>query len=328
LYDQEGFEKSFTIYAKQLQMGAGIDLRKISYTDPRFNLFNNLNADAARFTAFREAQKQRELSAAKTDLDKAKVEKRYNEYQLTEKQGIFANAAAAERWQGFQENADLYPNLEWRTAGDSDVRPEHAALQGLVLPINDPFWKTHTPPLGFGCRCELIQTDEKVVKPEGYKDVPAPKGFDFNPGIDQTLFSDSAGYYTSAPEAEAIELTKTASDFIIKQSRQYGKDNIGVAVKNKIGEIALAPKSRREWINQPHAHYQAKNMMLENLDFLKSLKFTKAPAKSGTDVKHTWISKITLMKNTSVVIVKEFEDGKLILYSISDSVEPFKKYLK
>lgn len=189
-------------------MGTGIDISKISYTDPRFKLYNNLQSDAARFATFREAQKQRELSAVRTDLDKSRIEKRYAEYLKTEKQGIFANAAAAERWTGFQENADLYPNLEWRTAGDSDVRPEHARLDGLILPINDPFWNSHTPPLGFGCRCEVIQTDEKVNKTEGHENTPAPKGFDFNPGVDQKIFSDSAGYYTSAPRADVGELTK------------------------------------------------------------------------------------------------------------------------
>src|SRR5690606_26524762 len=142
----------------------------------------------------REAQKQRELSGVTTDLDKARIEKKYAEFLKTEKQTIFANSAAAERWAGFAENADLYPNLEYRTAGDDDVRDEHAKLNGIILPLNDPFWNAHTPPLGWGCRCELVQTDEPANQNEekykGYEDTPAPKGFDFNPGVDQTLFSE------------------------------------------------------------------------------------------------------------------------------------------
>lgn len=191
-------------------MSTRIDIKKTAYTDPKFRLYNNLHSDAARFATFREAQKQRELNAATNDAARRRVEKRYAEYLKTEKHGIFANCAAAERWTGFQDNADLYPNLEWRTAGDNDVRPEHAALHGLVLPINDPFWKTHTPPLGFGCRCELIQTDATVQRKQGYKKTTVPRGFDFNPGIEQKVFSDSAGYYTSAPVADVDELGKQA----------------------------------------------------------------------------------------------------------------------
>lgn len=104
----------------------------------------------------------------------------------------------------------MYPNLEWRTAGDSDVRPEHDKLDGLILPINDPFWRGHNPPLGFGCRCELTQTDKPAKQNEGYNETPAPKGFDFNPGIDQKLFSDNAGYYTRPINTEAKMLNRWA----------------------------------------------------------------------------------------------------------------------
>lgn len=177
--------------------------------------------DAARFTAFREAQKERELTSVKTDLDKSRIEKKYAEFLKTEKHGVFANSAAAERWMGFQENADLYPNLEWRTAGDSDVRPEHARLDGLILPLDDPFWRSHTPPLGFGCRCEVIQTDEEVNKKEGHEKTPAPKGFDFNPGIDQKIFSDSAGYYTSASSSDAKKINSWIEEFMA----EFRKEN-------------------------------------------------------------------------------------------------------
>lgn len=147
------------------------------------------------------------------------IEKRYKNYLEAEKLAIYSNSAAAERWMGFQDNADIYPNLEWRTAGDSDVRADHAKLEGLILPINDPFWRNHTPPLGFGCRCELTQTDKPTNKTDNYKDTEAPKGFDFNPGIDQKLFSNSAGYYTSAGKEEAKQLTKEAKTYMWSVSR-------------------------------------------------------------------------------------------------------------
>lgn len=44
----------------------------------------------------------------------------------------------------------------WRYRHNDAVehpRPEHVAWDGLVLPHDDPFWATHFPPNGWGCKC-------------------------------------------------------------------------------------------------------------------------------------------------------------------------------
>jgi len=48
----------------------------------------------------------------------------------------------------------VIPYLEYHTAGDMDVRPEHAALAGIYA-ADDPFWSTHKPPIGHNCRCGM-----------------------------------------------------------------------------------------------------------------------------------------------------------------------------
>lgn len=35
-------------------------------------------------------------------------------------------------------------------------RPYHLSWNGLVLPVGDPFWQTHTAPNGWGCKCRII----------------------------------------------------------------------------------------------------------------------------------------------------------------------------
>lgn len=35
-------------------------------------------------------------------------------------------------------------------------RPHHVALNGLALPPDHPFWTTHYPPNGWGCRCYVV----------------------------------------------------------------------------------------------------------------------------------------------------------------------------
>ncbi len=36
-------------------------------------------------------------------------------------------------------------------------RPEHVAWNNTILPVDDPFWDTHTPINSWGCKCHLIQ---------------------------------------------------------------------------------------------------------------------------------------------------------------------------
>lgn len=50
---------------------------------------------------------------------------------------------------------------------DSRTRPEHAMLNGKVFRIDDPFWNTHYPPLGFRCRCRTRALTEKQVSDRG-----------------------------------------------------------------------------------------------------------------------------------------------------------------
>ncbi|MEI6070134.1 MAG: phage minor head protein [Methylococcaceae bacterium] len=48
-------------------------------------------------------------------------------------------------------------------------RPLHQSWNGTVLKYDDPFWDSHYPPNGFGCRCRIA-----AVRPTEYKGHPAP----------------------------------------------------------------------------------------------------------------------------------------------------------
>ena len=77
------------------------------------------------------------------------------------------------------------------TVGDTRVRPNHAAIDGVALPKDDPFWEENRPPNGWACRCQAIPIYETIRKkhpPEavivnGKSLKPgADQGFRFNPG--------------------------------------------------------------------------------------------------------------------------------------------------
>lgn len=64
---------------------------------------------------------------------------------------------AVGKWNRIQASKALLPYLQYRAVGDERTRPEHRALDRILLPVDHPFWKWHFPPLGFGCRCIVSQ---------------------------------------------------------------------------------------------------------------------------------------------------------------------------
>lgn len=60
----------------------------------------------------------------------------------------------------------------WRfdAAMDDRTTDECAELDGTVLPADDPFWSTHTPPLHFNCRSVLVPLSAEEAGEEGIDD--------------------------------------------------------------------------------------------------------------------------------------------------------------
>lgn len=57
-------------------------------------------------------------------------------------------------YQTAQADSDT-THLQYLATEDDRVRDSHLALNGLILPKDDPFWDTHMPPWEWGCRCRV-----------------------------------------------------------------------------------------------------------------------------------------------------------------------------
>lgn len=89
--------------------------------------------------------------------DVQKIDETYNRnYLHSEYNYVHASADMAAKWEQFMEDGDRYL-LQYRTAHDDRVRPEHAELEGVTLPIDDSFWADYYPPNGWKCRCNVVQ---------------------------------------------------------------------------------------------------------------------------------------------------------------------------
>ncbi|MBY6223571.1 phage minor head protein [Ferrimonas balearica] len=59
--------------------------------------------------------------------------------------------------------------------GDSlQPRAHHLSWDGLVLPLDHPWWRTHTPQNGWGCKCKKFSLSEADLKRLGLKVGQAP----------------------------------------------------------------------------------------------------------------------------------------------------------
>lgn len=75
----------------------------------------------------------------------------------------------ASNWRVAQEDADT-THLQYLATEDDKVRDSHLALNGIVLPKDDPFWDTHMPPWEWGCRCRVRPMNPDLVNMEREKD--------------------------------------------------------------------------------------------------------------------------------------------------------------
>lgn len=116
------------------------------------------------------------------------------------------SAQSAGRWERMQRTKAARPYARYVCLLDGNERAQHRAWHGTILPIDDPWWKTHAPPNGWGCRCKMQQLSQRDLERFGFevsaKAPPSPMrtwvnertgktlripagidpGFEFNPG--------------------------------------------------------------------------------------------------------------------------------------------------
>lgn len=68
---------------------------------------------------------------------------------------------AAGRWDRIERSKATQPYVMYRTMRDERVRASHRAWDGLVLPVDHPFWRSHYPPNGWRCRCTAFAVSER-----------------------------------------------------------------------------------------------------------------------------------------------------------------------
>ncbi len=267
----------------------------------------------------------------------------------TEYNTAVIRARQAADWQRFEQYADILPNLEWMPSTSANPGADHQVYWGTILPINHPFWSAHRPGDRWNCKCSLSATDEPPTgaprTSAAPEDQPAP-GLDNNPGRDGKLFSDTHPYiangYEGAKEAVKGFLKDKFPDYAkVKVEPRHGQDENYSERTKEIkkearaelqgstithpkfkGEIAISRRSIDEWTNQPHGHYAHKNELIFHIgSVLKKAKYLGYGKDRSTKPGSKWVHlfETRILGDKSWIVVKEYQDGSKILYSISDS---------
>lgn len=75
-------------------------------------------------------------------------------------------------WHRFEANKATHPYLRYRLGSSLKHRPEHKGFENLVLPVDDPFWQTHMPMNGWGCKCWVQSLTRDKAEKAGISDSP------------------------------------------------------------------------------------------------------------------------------------------------------------
>ncbi len=264
-WDADELSKSQILEETRAIFGKAIDKGVPRSTSHRTAFKERLKTSTDVFSAFRVHTQAQHMAELMTDEDGNRLPFRewaervqpYVNHQnrawlRTEFDTATRRAHNEADWQRFQEEADIYPNLEWVPSTSANPGQDHQPFWGTVLPINDPFWNEHKPGDRWNCKCSLRSTDKaptRTPSASGKHCDPAP-GLNTRPGSGE-IFSDDHAYYPDTCGAcpFAGSLRALFSDL----ARRKGNCNQCQAVRKAIDT------EKTELIKQRKQEYKAKS---------------------------------------------------------------------
>lgn len=208
--------------SQALALGFGGPLSSFNIYTPQFAAHLRMLENIYVFSAAKQYQQVRTMSSfistkgLKSSYPEfraiaKKVFTQYNEaYLKTEYVTSIGQSQMAREWVEAEQLQDVLPYLEYRTQRDSHVRDEHAALDGITLPVGHSFWNNYMPKNGWRCRCFTVQHERKKVTDLSTRNLTDlkdetkfPKVFQMNPGKDGLVFNPKYHPYFKVAKGDA-----------------------------------------------------------------------------------------------------------------------------
>lgn len=161
-------------------------------------------------------------------ISAGKIFDEFNEtYLRTEYSTAIDGGRMAEKWLNFERNKKTLPYLIFKTEGDETVCDECTPFDNICLPVNDPFWNEHYPPLHFNCHCDIQSTDDEGEVSEdnevdtAIEEAPQDKIFANNVGKTGEVFGKDHPYFQ-----------------VPKEYRKLAEENFNLPIPEKHGRYS------------------------------------------------------------------------------------------
>lgn len=187
---------------------------KIGFKDLETEILAGLTENIYAFSAAKQYQQVREMSVMVGENITFKEFREsadtiftdYNEsYLQTELETAIDQSQNARKWAKAQDEKETFPLLKYKTQQDGLVRHEHAELNNVIRPVDDPFWNNHMPANGWRCRCFVQQIEEGTIteKPPTLTEAQIPPLFRMNAGKDKLVFDPKKHPYFVISKGDA-----------------------------------------------------------------------------------------------------------------------------
>ena len=262
--------------------------------------------------------------------DAKTINAEYNHnYLRSEYNQAVQSAQIAAKWHDVQSRKDLV-NLQYRTANDERVRAEHRRLHGVTLPVDDPFWKQFTPPLGWNCRCTIVEvlkddypesdSQGSIAIGERITEKPKDRIFRFNPGIEKEVFPKRHPYFPKGcGECEKTLLAYNPNSIWCKACGAVRKLFKKECESKKIAQIKGELKGADNWnviLNTKEEIDLQLMAFIKKIDFAKIENFILDNLKS-LNINETQKFSLRIQNKKAALIVNE-GPVKLLIHYIYD----------
>ena len=226
-------EDLYFAIAKYLEKGMlkGIKEGKIEFSGSQKELVAELRENIYLFSGAKTYQSVRAMESMLTENGELRSFKDFKEvarqeydlYNVTWAQAEYDTAIAqaqnAYAWNEFEKDKDVLPLLRYSAVLDENTSDICEPLDGITLPVDDPFWDKYMPPNHYNCRCLVEQLDEGNVTSEdevkGRSETAKEEMddvFKMNPGKTKEIYDSRHPYFTEIPD----------------EDRDWAKENFGL----------------------------------------------------------------------------------------------------
>ncbi|MCL2139358.1 MAG: phage head morphogenesis protein [Treponema sp.] len=168
------------------------------------------------------------------------------------------------RWERAQEST-AHPYLMYRVGPSKSHRKEHLAWDGLVLPKDDPWWDSHYPPNGWGCKCWTMAVSEGRKQKLKETGISVPPSVDGEPG------------YTVKVKTQAPKITYKY--FVNERKGTVEPVPIGIdpAFNWNVGKAGRDVEALERKIEEARSMLQSEPVALEKIQNIAGIKDVSLP---------------------------------------------------